>query len=93
MEQNQILEEVRAFIVSELLDGDGRELDERTPLLELGIVDSLGIVSLLSFVSRRMEIDVPDHEVRAEHFRTLGAIADLVARLRAGSAGGSRDTL
>lgn len=70
------------FIAKELLDGDARDLDERTPLLELGIIDSLTIVSLLSFVEDRFGACIAPERVRPEHFVNIAAIAALTERER-----------
>lgn len=68
------------FVARELLDGDARDLDERTPLLELGIIDSLTIVSLLSFLEERFGARIAPERVRPEHFVNIAAIAALAER-------------
>ncbi|MEQ9325143.1 MAG: acyl carrier protein [Polyangiaceae bacterium] len=70
------------FVASDLLDGDARDLDAQTPLLELGIIDSLTIVSLLSFLETRFGARIAPENVRPEHFVTIAAIAVLTERAR-----------
>ena len=70
------------FVARELLDGQAAGLDARTPLLELGVIDSLSMVSLLSFIERDLGVAVPMEQILPEHFQDLGAIARLVDGLR-----------
>ena len=70
------------FIGREVLDGDTRDLDERTPLLELGIIDSLTIVSLLAFLEDRLGVRIAPERVRPEHFVNIAAIAAFADRMR-----------
>ena len=78
-------EALRAFIVDELLDGDGAGLEDGTPLLETGVLDSLSVVSLLAFLKSRFGLEVPQAEVTPKNLRNLGAIVALVERLSAGA--------
>jgi pimeloyl-ACP methyl ester carboxylesterase/acyl carrier protein len=76
-----MLDELKTFTVKELLDGQGRDFDSTTPLLEWGILDSLSMQTLLGFIRERFGIHVPDEEVRPEQFSTLETIVDLLQRL------------
>jgi pimeloyl-ACP methyl ester carboxylesterase/acyl carrier protein len=79
-----IVEELVRFANQELLAGAGDvPVDADTPILEMGVLDSLSMVSLLAFIRSRMNVNVPDEEVLPENFETLGTMADLIARLRA----------
>lgn len=69
------------YIVREFLDGDGSQFDATTPLLEWGIIDSLSIVKLLTFVEERFGVVVPPETVTAENLETLGAFVKLIVGL------------
>ena len=47
-------------------------------LLESGIIDSLGIMKLLSFVEERFEIKISDDELLPENFESIVTISYLV---------------
>ncbi len=79
--RDEVVALLRDYVRDELLDGDGEGLDERTPLLQWGVIDSLAMVGLLAFVEQRLHVRIPDEEVKPEHFQNLGALADLIARL------------
>ncbi len=90
METTEFENEIRTFIVGELLDGKDAGLDQSTPLLKWGVIDSLSLVSLLSFIEERFGIGVPPADVNASNFENLTAIAGLLSRLSSGSTKTSR---
>ncbi len=49
-------------------------LTDELPLFESGIIDSLGLVRLIGFLSERLKIRVEPDEVLLENFETLGTI-------------------
>ena len=57
-----MLGEFKQFVVSELLDGRDMGLDEHTPLLAWGVLDSMSVNVLVSFTSERFGIAVPQSE-------------------------------
>ncbi len=56
-----------------------------TPLLDTGIVDSLGMISLITYVENQMGVHIPDEEVLPENFETLKSLATMVCDLRNGA--------
>ena len=58
-------------------------IDARSSLFELGLLDSLGFVQLITFIEREFDVRLDDDDLTRENFETLDAIAALVAR-RAG---------
>lgn len=71
---------IRDYIVREILNGQDRGLDESSPLLEWGILESLSMVSLVSFLEQRfgVKLDTPDY--MPDNFTDLRAISRLVMR-------------
>ena len=73
---------LKDYLVDELFFGDPKaRLEVDDDLFELGL-DSLGVNRLVVFIERRLEARIPDSEVIADHFRTLGALVALVERCR-----------
>lgn len=62
------------FVREELLAGDVA-IDPDTYLFEDGVVDSLGILTLIAFVEQQCGRPIPDSEVVMEHFRSIRTIA------------------
>ncbi len=65
------------FVSMELLHGE-EELDEHAPLLALGVIDSLSMVSLLTFTQKEFKVNIPNDSVTVENFEDVSAIAQLV---------------
>jgi acyl carrier protein len=74
------------YVVGEIL-GDANDLDADTPLLALGIIDSLSMVSVMTFIRERFGVEVPNDAVTVENFESVRAIAGMVERLVLSRAG------
>lgn len=60
-------------------------LDSATNLIDEGVLDSLGIFVMISFLESEFGVDVEPDEVTMNNFGTVQAISDLVhAKQRAG---------
>jgi acyl carrier protein/D-alanine--poly(phosphoribitol) ligase subunit 2 len=71
------------YIKNEYLDEDEVEeaqLDENTPLISSGIVDSFSMVSLKRFLEKKYSISIPDEEATPQAFDTVTSIIQLVDR-------------
>ena len=74
------------FIQDRLLDPDQRQpVDERTPLLELGVLDSLKVAMLLNFIRAELGVEIPQGQFSATIFRDAHSIAAVVAAVRTGT--------
>lgn len=60
-----------------------RELTPDAPLLDDGILDSIQIMQLVSFVEEQAQVTVPLDEIVPESFETARSIAAMVARIAA----------
>jgi acyl carrier protein/D-alanine--poly(phosphoribitol) ligase subunit 2 len=73
------------YIKNEYLDedeADEMQLDENTPLISSGIVDSFSMVSLKRFLEKKYSISIPDDQATPEAFNTVNSIIELVHRFR-----------
>jgi D-alanine--poly(phosphoribitol) ligase subunit 2 len=69
------------YIKNEYIDEDEADeivLDENTPLISSGIVDSFSMVSLKRFLEKKYAISIPDEEASPEAFNTVTSIITLV---------------
>lgn len=64
-------------------DGGGEAITESTPLIDRGIIDSMGLLQIVMFVEEQTGVRIPDDEVLPDHFQTVGDIEALVQRLKA----------
>jgi acyl carrier protein len=65
-----------------LEEGDDRVINESTPLISGGIVDSFSMVSLKRFLERKFSIAIPDADASPQAFDSVNSIAALVARFQ-----------
>jgi acyl carrier protein len=73
--------DIRNFIVTEILHGSmANPLGDNEPLIESGIIDSMGIMTLLAFVEEQFSIQIPSDDLMPENFATITSIAALVER-------------
>ena len=74
---------ILSYIKKEYLDEDEADdmtLDEHTPLISSGIVDSFSMVSLKRFLEKKYEVKLPDEEATPQAFDTVTTIIELVNR-------------
>ena len=81
MERDEIKRLLKAFVATEILQGDDKGLDGATSLLELGVIDSLTMIKVVNYIESHFKLKVPDLEVNPKNFKHLDAMADLVVRL------------
>jgi acyl carrier protein len=80
-----ISEMIRDFITKELMHGSlPSALADDDQLVESGIIDSLGVMALLTFLDEKFSIQVSGDDLIPENFASIKAIADLVERQKKG---------
>lgn len=57
-----------------------KPLNDATPLLEGGTIDSLGILELTSFLDERLGIEIADDDFEPGNFETFGRLMAFVER-------------
>ncbi len=78
-----IEQKVREYITSELLRESRGKLDRETPLIEEGVIDSLGLFRLVAFIEEAFGVAIQDEDLRLENFQTIRQIGQYVtARLQ-----------
>ena len=74
---------IREYVIDEYLeDDDDREVENDSPLITGGIVDSFSMVSLKRFLENKYDIQIPDADASPEAFDTVDSIAALVLRFK-----------
>jgi len=72
---------IRAFVSEELLhDHNQNKLQDEDQLIENGIIDSLGIMTLLVFLEEKFSIQVSGDDLVPENFSSITAISSLTER-------------
>jgi len=70
---------VRKFLNTELLYREDQWIDPTLNLVESGVIDSITLVRLTSFLEEHYAIEIPDEDMVTENFRSLDSIEAFVA--------------
>ena len=73
---------VRQFITANFSHARTRALADHDPLLESGIVDSLGVLDIVGFIESEFAISVADEDLVREHFGSIERIVAYVESKR-----------
>jgi len=70
------------YIKKELMKGRNIDISPTDDLLGSGIIDSLGILQLVSFIEDRFNFQVPDEDVVFENFFSVEALTNYLQSAR-----------
>lgn len=73
-------DKIRHFIVENFLFGDDDGLDNDTSFLETGVIDSTGILELVSFLDETFNIEIDDEELLPENLDSINNIVAFLSR-------------
>ena len=71
---------VRGFIDEHFPAARKQSLGDDDSLLDSGIVDSLGILEIVSFLSETFAIEVSDEDLVPENFQSVATLVDFIER-------------
>jgi acyl carrier protein len=80
---NHVNDRVRNFIVGKFPMARKRAIGAGDNLLETGVVDSLGILELVTFMEKEFSLKISDDELTAENFASIERIAAFIEAKRA----------
>lgn len=79
----EIRSEIRQYIVDSFMMGrDADELADEGSLLDLGIIDSTGVLELVGFLEETYDISVEDEELVPDNLDTVNNLVSFVERKR-----------
>ena len=74
-------DQIRDFIMENLAHAKGiTSFTDDEPLRESGVIDSLGIFRLVSFLEEDLRVKVSDEEINADSLGSVNSIEQLVLR-------------
>jgi acyl carrier protein len=71
--------EIRAFVVSNFLFGDAGSLRDDTSFMEGGIIDSTGILELVTFLESAYPIKIEAEEMLPKNLDSVNSVARFLA--------------
>ncbi len=80
LKESGIRERVRAFIGENFYVPDMEKLGDGQSLVETGIVDSTGILEVLSFIEEQLDVEVADAEAIPANLDSIQNIVAFVGR-------------
>ena len=75
----QIKDQIRQFIVENFLFGQDENLTNETSFLDEGIIDSTGVLELVTLLEENFSIKVEDEELIPENLDSIKNVANFVA--------------
>jgi acyl carrier protein len=78
MAVHPVTERIRAYLSERFPAARSRHLAESEPLLANGILDSLGVLDLVSFLEAEFQITVIDDDLLPENFESLQRLTAFV---------------
>jgi len=80
MDNQQIREKVRAYIVSQFLEEeDAAALGDDTPLITSGVLNSLALVSVTNFLKKEFGVQLRPEEMNPGHMDSVNLIASTIS--------------
>jgi acyl carrier protein len=83
---DEIKQQVRQFLLELLPEEKSVTLRDDTPLRTSGLLDSMGLLRLVSLVEEKFGIEVSAYEAGIENFDCIDDIAAFIQRKRAAKA-------
>jgi len=76
----KLQQQIRDFVTSNFYVADPNTLEDRTSLLDQGIIDSTGVLEVIMFIESTFGVTVEDSEMLPENLDSIERIAAFVAR-------------
>ena len=80
MSEQEILHSVVEFIYAKFPLAKQKAIAPMESLLDSGVVDSMGILEIVTFVEDEFSVELTDEEVLADNFENIQSIANLIAK-------------
>lgn len=77
-----VRERILAFVQARFPAAANMRLADDASLLDSGVIDSLGVLDIVSFLEESFGVKVGDEELTPQNFESVGALARFVAAKR-----------
>jgi acyl carrier protein len=78
MSSEIIKQEIRQYIQDTIVQNNLIVLENDTPLISGGIIDSISTLKMVDFLEAKYKIEVQPHEVDRDNLDTINSIAEFV---------------
>ncbi len=80
LKMNDVRQEIRRFVVDQFLFGEEDSLTDDASLLELGVVDSTGVLELVTHIETTYGFKVADEELVPDNLDSIQSLTEFVQR-------------
>lgn len=82
IQSDNVASSISAFLVQKFPAARKKAVKNDTPLLESGVIDSLGILDVVAFLESSFNVQVADDELTPENFASISCMAAFVEQKR-----------
>jgi len=76
----EIGSEIRDFVTTNFLYGKGGGLSDDESLLDNGVIDSTGVLELVSYLQERFDVHIEDDEIVPANLDSIHNLVEYVGR-------------
>src|SRR5690242_11726762 len=76
----QIENKIREFILKNLYYAEDSHIGDDDSFLETGVIDSMGVMELVTFIQSEFRVEAAQQEIVVENFDSIRKLADFVRR-------------
>lgn len=74
------IDDINKFIIENFLFGDENNLKNEDSLLENGIIDSVGVLEVISFLEEKYEIKIEDDDMIPDNLDSINNINEFLSK-------------
>ncbi|MEX2306704.1 MAG: acyl carrier protein [Pirellulales bacterium] len=78
--KEEVAASIRRFILEQFPVARSRGIDADDSLLTHGVIDSMGVLEVVTFIEKEFHLTVTDDELLSDHFESISKITDMVVR-------------
>ncbi len=84
MDEVNVKAQIKNFIAENMLfSGNGFTHADDASLLEAGVIDSIGVMELVTFIGNTFKVTVPPEDILPDNFDSVQKLADYIHRKQA----------
>lgn len=78
MNKIEITQKIKEYIQSEYFEDTDQELDESTPLISSGVIDSISVLNLVDHLENSFNFEFESHEIDQAYLDNINLISDFI---------------
>ena len=79
---SKIRNELIDYIENNILRTPYHDFNEKTMLLDKGLIDSIGIIELIGFIEKKYKIILQEKDILLKNFSSIEAIENLINQVQ-----------